>query len=195
MDEFVFEKVVYLTDTNAEGAPVFHRGSATYRAKIQPIRDSIAGIKRSHGAALRLRRYARIWLLSSDPGIEASRWARFQRASTSARFFQERSLVQSLRMYRSCLVTHLSHPGIPKTNNRVENLIKQLNRRLKTIEGFWTPQAALGYLRLWSIYHRFKPYTDCRRPHRRKNGKAPLECAGVDLTGLDWFRFSQKVQQ
>lgn len=177
------------------GTPILHRQSPAYEVKIHQIRQSIVSIKRSHGIALRLRRRARIWLLSPDPQAEEARWARFQRAGTSARFSQERSLVQSLRLYRTCLVTHLDHPHIPRTNNRIENLIKQLNRRLKTLEGFGTPQAALGYLYLWSIYHRFKPYTDCRHPHRRRNGKAPLECAGADLTGLDWFKFSQKVQQ
>lgn len=175
-----------------EGTPILHRQSPAYRAKIRQIRQGVAVIKRARGGARRLRRRARIWLLSSTPGEEAIRWARFQRASTSARFSGERALVQSLRLHRSWLMTHLGHPHIPRTNNRIENLIKQLNRRLKTIEGFGTPQAALGYLYLWSVYHRFKPYTDCRPPHRHRNGKAPLECAGVDLTGLDWFKFAQK---
>lgn len=174
-----------------ENTPVLHRQSSGYTTGIQRIRQTIATIKRTHAVALRLRRRARIWL-SSPAAEEEPRWARFQRSSTSAACSGERALVQSLRIHRKLLVTHLSCPGIPRTNNRIENLIKQLNRRLKTLEGFGTPQAARGYLYLWSSYHRFKPYTDCRPPHRYKSGKAPLECAGVDLTGKDWFEFSKK---
>lgn len=174
-----------------EGTPLLHRQSVGYAAGVQRIRQAIATIKRTHAVALRLRRRARIWLFSSS-AEEEDRWARFQRTSASARYLEERSLAPSLRVHRRLLMTHLDHPDVPRTNNRIENLIKQLNRRLKTIEGFGTPRAARGYLYLWSIYHRFKPYTDCRPPHRHKNGKAPLECAGVDLTGKDWFEFSQK---
>jgi hypothetical protein len=159
---------------------------------VRQIRQRITSIKQTHAVALRLRRRARIWLSSRTPEDAEARWGRFQRTSTSARSREERALVHSLRTHRACLTTYLAHPDMPRTNNRVENLIKQLNRRLKTLEGFGSPRQARGYLDLWSCYHRFKPYTDCRGRHRHKNGRAPLECAGVDLTGLDWFRFSQK---
>ncbi len=175
-----------------EGTPIFHREGSAYRLKIRQIRQGIAAIKQTHGADLRLRRRSRIWLLSSDPEAEEVRWNRFQRGGASARHLKGRALAPSLKRYRPWLTTHLRHPGMPKTNNRIENLNKQLKRRMKTIEGFGTSQAARNYLHLWSIYLRFKPYTDCRPPHRHRNGKAPLECAGVDLTGLDWLKFAQK---
>lgn len=176
-----------------DDAPILHRQASWYRAGVRQIRQTITTIKQAHATALRLRRRARMWLSSRTAEEAEVRWSRFQHTSTSARALGERALVHSLRTHRSCLTTHLAHPHIPRTNNRIENLIKQLNRRLKTLEGFGRPQQARGYLYLWGVYHRFKPYTDCRRPHRHKNGKAPLECAGVDLRGLDWFRFSQKT--
>ena len=175
-----------------DDAPILHRQQPWYTMGVREIRQRIAAIKRAHGVALHLRRRARIWLSSRTIAQAEDRWGRFQRTSTSARSAKERALVHSLRTHRPWLTTYLAHPDIPWTNNRIENLIKQLNRRLKTLEGFGSPQAARDYLYLWSVYHRFKPYTDCRGRHRHKNGKAPLECAGVDLTGLDWFRFSQK---
>ena len=172
--------------------PILHRPQPWYQMGVRQIRQRMAAIKQAHAVALRLRRRARSWLSSRTAEEAEARWGRFHHASSRARSSGERALVHSLRTHRACLMTHLAHPDIPRTNNRIENLIKQLNRRLKTLEGFGSSQQARGYLYLWSCYHRFKPYTDCRGPHRHKNGKAPLECAGVDLTGLDWFRFSQK---
>jgi len=172
--------------------PILHRQQPWYHAGVQQIRQIMAAIRQRHAPALRLRRRARIWLGSRTVEAAEARWRQFQSASTSARSLEERALVHSLRTHRPWLTTYLTHPDIPKTNNRIENLIKQLNRRLKTLEGFGSSQQARGYLYLWSLYHRFKPYTDCRGRHRHKNGHAPLECAGVNLAGLDWYRFSQK---
>ena len=176
-----------------DDTPILHRQQPTYTMGVRQIRQTITAIKHAHAVALRLRRRARIWLSSHTPDDETARWTRLQHISTSARSSGERALVHSLRTHRTLLMTCITHPDMPRTNNRIENLIKQLNRRLKTLEGFGSPHAARGYLYLWSVYHRFKPYTDCRGRHRHKNGRAPLECAGVDLTGLDWFRFSQKT--
>ena len=173
--------------------PLRHRQQPWYQMGVRQIRQRIIAIQHAHAVTLRLRRRARMWLSSRTAEEAATRWGRFQHTSARARSVGERALVHSLRTHRACLMTHLAHPNMPRTNNRIENLIKQLNRRLKTLEGFGSPQQARGYLYLWGIYHRFKPYTDCRGPHRHKNGKAPLESAGVDLTGLDWFTFSQKT--
>jgi len=175
-----------------DDTPILQRQTPTYRAGVSAIRQTIATIKHVHARALRLRRRARIWLSSHTHQEAESQWAEVKRASASARSMGERALAASLHTHQALLLTYLNHADMPRTNNRIENLIKQLNRRLKTLEGFGSPQQARGYLYLWSIYHRFKPYTDCRGRHRHKNGRAPLECAGVDLTGLDWFRFSQK---
>jgi len=175
-----------------EDTPILHRRQPWYRAGVQQIRQTMAAIKQRYATALRLRRRARIWLSSQTSEDAEGRWHRFQHVSTSARSSEERALVHSLRTHRACLTTYLTSPEIPRTNNRIENLIKQLNRRLKTLEGFGSSQAARGARHLWSIYHRFKPHTDCRGRHRHKNGRAPLECAGVDLAGLEWFQFSQK---
>ena len=175
-----------------DDTPILHRQQPWYTMGVRDIRERIAAIKRAHGVALRLRRRARIWLSSRTTDQAEARWSRFQHVSTSARSSKERALVHSLRTHRPWLTTYLAHPDMPRTNNRIENLIKQLNRRLKTLEGFGSPHQARGYLYLWSCYHRFKPYTDCRGRHRYKNGHAPLECAGVNIAGLDWFQFSQK---
>lgn len=81
------------------------------------------------------------------------------------------------------------------TNNQAESFIKQINRRLKLIEGFQRPETAEAYLRLLIMYLRFKPYTDARKTNRHRNGKSRLELAGVEAKNIDWLKFSQKTKK
>lgn len=75
----------------------------------------------------------------------------------------------------------------------LENYIKQYERRLKTIEGFGEDMKVIeGYMNLMGICCCFKKYTDCRKRNRYKNGKTPLEVAGVDISGLNWVRYALK---
>lgn len=77
--------------------------------------------------------------------------------------------------------------GLPADNNVTENVIKQLNNKLRLIEGFESLESAERYVRLPVGCYRFKRFTDsCRRAD---NGKAPLELAGVDLAGRDWLSY------
>jgi hypothetical protein len=101
------------------------------------------------------------------------------------------NLITSLIKYKDNIFAHLKYPYLAYTNNQLENLIKQYEKRLKTIEGFGNnPKIIEGYLNLMGIYHCFKPYTDCKDSNRYKNGKSPLELAGVSIKGLDWARFA-----
>src|SRR5918996_4758057 len=78
-------------------------------------------------------------------------------------------------------------PGLPPDNNVTENVIKQLNKKLRLMEGFSSVDSAERYVRLLVGCYRFKRFTDsCRRAN---NGKAPLELAGVDIAGRDWLSF------
>lgn len=82
------------------------------------------------------------------------------------------------------LTTRVYYPEyIPRTNNEIENLIRQLNLRLKTIGRFNHYKYASDYLNVWALMRRFTPFTDCRKPNRHRNGKAPLELAGCNIQG------------
>jgi hypothetical protein len=48
-----------------------------------------------------------------------------------------------------------------------------------------------GFLKLWMLQYRFKPHTSCRGRNRWKNGKSPMEMAGIETSGIDWVRLSQ----
>jgi len=87
------------------------------------------------------------------------------------------------------LMTHHHHPGLPPDSNITENVIKQLGKKLRLMEGFQTVETAQRFVRLLVACYRFKRFTDSGNGH---NGTAPLELAGVNLTGLDWLHYLQQ---
>lgn len=94
-----------------------------------------------------------------------------------------RTLERNFNVYAA----HHHTPGLPADNNVTENVIKQLNKKLRLIEGFESLESAERYVRLLVGCYRFKRFTDsCRRAD---NGKAPLELAGVDLAGREWLSY------
>jgi hypothetical protein len=100
-----------------------------------------------------------------------------------------RTRVDSLRSLERRFDAYTAHhftPGLPPDNNVAENVIKQLNKKLRLMEGFATLESAERFCRLLVACYRFKRFTDSRNG---SNGSAPLETAGVDLHGRDWLTF------
>lgn len=102
----------------------------------------------------------------------------------------QKMIITSLENHYHTLTTHFHNPDLPRDNNFVENTVKQLNRKLKQIDGFKNKDNAKNFLKLWSIFYRFKPFTDSNCEY--KNGKSPLQLAGANVTNLDWLKYSQK---
>jgi transposase-like protein len=95
--------------------------------------------------------------------------------------------IRTLQRNFDVYTAHHHTPGLPADNNFTENVIKQLNKKLRLMEGFETLESAERYVRLLVGCYRFKRFTDsCRRSD---NGKAPLQLAGVDLAGRDWLSY------
>jgi len=92
-----------------------------------------------------------------------------------------RSLERNFDVY----MAHHFTPGLPADNNVTENVIKQLNKKLRLMEGFQSLESAERYVRLLVGCYRFKRFTDSCR----SNGKSPLELAGLELQGRDWLNF------
>lgn len=69
----------------------------------------------------------------------------------------------------------LFHNGCPRTTNIIEGCNKQLNGRLKTIQGFQSFQTAERWLSAWILRRRLTPFTDCRKRFRHLNGTYSLE--------------------
>ena len=93
------------------------------------------------------------------------------------------------------LTTYTINQRIPKTNIMAENFNRQLQRRLKTIEAFQTFSTAFNYLNMIRNYLRFKPFTDCKRKRRYRNGFAPIELCKVILNSRDWVKNSINLPQ
>jgi len=162
--------------------------------ELKDTQNKIANLKRKYKDILTLRRYLRIYVLSNSFGKVETRLKKIKRLKNKYKHKRKiYNLIVNLIKYQDNIFAHLKTPFLPYTNNQLENLIKQYERRLKTIEGFGKNQKATeGYLNLMGIYQCFKPHTDCRSKNKYKNGKSPLELAGVSVKGLDWVGFAIK---
>lgn len=83
------------------------------------------------------------------------------------------------------LFTYREIKGLPHTNQQIENFIRFLNLRLKTINQFHDWRTAKNYCDTLILSRRFTPFTDCR--DKTKNHKAPLELAGCDIKNIDYL--------
>lgn len=99
----------------------------------------------------------------------------------------QNAVLKSLLKHYELFMQHFHYHNMPRDNNVVENIVKQLNRKLKQIDGFKNRDNAYNFLKLWAMCYRFKAFTDSRY----NNGKAPLELAKVDISHRDWLSFSK----
>ena len=101
----------------------------------------------------------------------------------------QKSIIKTFKRYSSIIGTHFYHPNIPRDNNIAENIIKQLNRRIKLFAGFQRADTAYAVIKLLVMWYRFKTFTDSR--DKTKNGRSPLQLAGVSTKNLDWLKYSR----
>lgn len=103
----------------------------------------------------------------------------------------QKLIVQMLTNHLYELTTHFRFSDryfVPRYNNDSENLFKQVSLRLKSWNMFRSKQNAEHYLKAWALMRRFTKFTDSRgHINRMKNGKAPLELAGVNIDGIDYL--------
>jgi transposase-like protein len=104
----------------------------------------------------------------------------------------QKMIQQSLSRQVFLLTTHFRYQKqffVPRYNNDAENLFRQVNLRLKSWNIFRNKTNAEHYLKTWALMRRFTKFTDCKGGlNKLKNGHAPLELAGVDLTNIDYLK-------
>lgn len=103
-------------------------------------------------------------------------------------------LLTDFKENKKYLLNYLKHPhlNIPRTTNLIEGINSQLELRLSSIKGFETDETADNYMNVWILKRRFTKFTDCKGKFKKLNGKAPLECAGVNISkNYDWTDFCQ----
>lgn len=110
-------------------------------------------------------------------------------------FGKVRKLITDFKEHQECLLNFLKYPqlNIPRTTNLIEGFNSQLELRLNSIRGFETKKTAENYINVWIIRRRFTKFSCCRKDFKSLNGKAPLECAGADISIIrNWIKWSQK---
>ncbi len=106
---------------------------------------------------------------------------------------KEAKLVKRMNILRirfPYLIQRFKDQNLTPDNNIVENVIKQLNQKLKKVAGFELYKTAYHSISLLIMRYRFHKFTCSRKPDH--NGKSPLELAGIDISKINWVRFSQK---
>lgn len=86
--------------------------------------------------------------------------------------------------------THFFHPGMPRTNNIIEGIIRNLSRKINDTDGFESLETAWNSLKLLIMSYRFHPFS-CSR-NKTHNGLSPLGLARVDISNINWVEFSQR---
>ena len=89
------------------------------------------------------------------------------------------------------LTAYFRHPGLPRTTSSIEGLISRLDAKINLGDGFWHHETTWATLKMIILRYRFKKFTDSK--FKERNGKSPLELAGVDTSKMDWIRFSQRT--
>lgn len=101
-------------------------------------------------------------------------------------------MLEVLKNNLGYITPHYFDDKIFKTSNMAETTIKQYERRLKSIEGFQSFPGLKNYINIFTMFLRFKKYTDCRKNNSYKNGNSRLQIVGVDTKKIDWFEYGQK---
>lgn len=149
----------------------------------------ISKAKRSPDAPLRAELKDRVRAVLFAPTAEEARHRLRALLADRDRYegLGRRDTLGSLQRSFDYYMTHYKVQGMPADANITENVIKQLGKKLRLMEGFASLESAEHFSRLLVGCYRFKRFTDsCRRDD---NGKSPLELAGVDSKGTDWLRF------
>lgn len=102
--------------------------------------------------------------------------------------------IANLKEHFPQLVTHHILPGLPRTTNIMEGIISRLDSKITPSKSYKHHDTAWATLKLLIMRYRFKPFHACRKRSKHKNGKSPLQLAGVDTTGMNWVSFSKHTK-
>jgi transposase-like protein len=113
--------------------------------------------------------------------------------SRQMRYFRDKKSLKMIRSLQSnfdLLTTHFRVHNSYRSNNITDGVNNLVQMRLNLIRGYKKKQSAWNSLKLILMYYRFNLFESCK--DNRKNGKCPLNLAGVDTSKMDWVAHSQK---
>lgn len=109
------------------------------------------------------------------------------------RYFRDKkslSMIRSLQSSFDLLTTHFRLQSRFRSNNITEGVNNLVQMRLDLIRGYKKKQSAWNSLKLIIMHYRFNPFESCK--DGTKNGKCPLNLAGVDTSSVDWIAYCLK---
>jgi transposase-like protein len=165
-------------------------GRSSLHAELRDAKTRLGLAVRQARPTLWLRGKIEDFLLAGSKTEALALYEQICRRRWRYRSVGGRKALHSLEIHKKQLLAHFDYPRLPRSTNLLENVIRNFERRLKTIESFGRKETAEGYLHLMAIQYRCTPFTDCRGSHRAKNGKAPLALAHATVP-KDWVSFSQ----
>jgi len=132
-------------------------------------------------------------LVSAPHWYQAKEWVRFFLYYPSfQRPMFKPARDQFLRVLPQ-IIPAFFHPGMPRTNNLIENLFRFLDRRLTPMDRFHAREAAWGIVKLLMLFYRFHQFDNPSKAYRHIKGKSPLQLAGVDTSKLFWLDVGTKA--
>lgn len=182
----------------SDAAPPFLAAHANYFARVplqlcrihasRRLDFDIPKAERSSDAPLRAELKDRVRAVLFAPDENTARELLGALLENRARYegLGRRDTLAALEKRFALYMTHHRVEGMPADANITENVIKQVGKKLRLMEGFTSLGSAERFSRLLVGCYRFKRFTDsCRRDD---NGRSPLQLAGVDTEGIDWLR-------
>jgi transposase-like protein len=150
---------------------------------------NIAKAKRSPDAAIRAELKDRVRGVLFAASRDEARDRLFVLLADRERYagIGRRDTLVSLERLFGLYTTHHAVEGMPPDTNVTENVIKQLSKKIRLIEGFTSMASAERFSRLLVGCYRFKRFTDSCQLNG--NGRSPLELAGVDGLPGDWLPY------
>ena len=118
----------------------------------------------------------------------------FKEYSLIHQFFIQKGLEAEVLNFESkmdLIWTHFHYPRLPRTNNIIEGIIDKLKHKITDCHGFTYPETAWNSIKMIIMNYRFHKFT-CSRIEGHNGKKSSLELAGVNTTGINWIKFSQK---
>jgi len=85
---------------------------------------------------------------------------------------------------------HFFHSGMPRTNNIIEGMIRNLSRKIDDTDASQSFETACNALKHLMMNYRFHAFS-CSR-NRAHTGLRPQQLAGGDISNINWVEFSQQ---
>lgn len=127
----------------------------------------------------------------SEPNLNIAGlfWSLLERKLTTFTTPTQYWILRQFHNKLNILTTYRLHSDIPmpNTTNEIENIFKQLKKRLKSMGRFMKIPYARDYLRAWALMRRFTPFTDCKKGRKYRNGQAPLTLAKCQISQQNWL--------